>query len=78
MTVIEMITARLKAGGYDGLCYDGCGCLVDDLAPCGNPGIFCEAGHRVDEDGEWVVVAGKQDEKGGIEANRVDKEDATK
>ena len=34
MTVIEIIKHYLKANGYDGLAGNGCGCGLDDLAPC--------------------------------------------
>jgi hypothetical protein len=35
MTVREIITDYLKVNGFDGLCRPGCGCGLDDLAPCG-------------------------------------------
>jgi hypothetical protein len=34
MNVREIVIAHLKAGGFDGLCCDGCGCGLDDLMPC--------------------------------------------
>lgn len=34
MTVREIVIAHLKALGYAGLYTDGCGCPIDDLAPC--------------------------------------------
>lgn len=34
MNVREIITDYLKANGYDGLCTIGCGCGIDNLAPC--------------------------------------------
>jgi hypothetical protein len=48
MTVQEIVTIWLKANGYDGL-YDGngCGCHVDDLAPCVTVYYDCVAGHKV-------------------------------
>lgn len=34
LTVLDMIKAQLRAGGYDGLYYeDRCGCGIDDLSP---------------------------------------------
>ena len=33
----EFVIAALKAGGHDGMINDeGCGCGVDDFAPCGD------------------------------------------
>ena len=34
MTVRDIIIAHLRSIGADGLCCDGCGCGIDDLAPC--------------------------------------------
>jgi len=34
-SVGEIIISKLKEIGADGLCTDGCGCSLDDLAPCG-------------------------------------------
>jgi hypothetical protein len=34
MNVREIVIAHLNAGGFDGLCCDGCGCGLDDLMPC--------------------------------------------
>lgn len=48
ITVLEMIRYYLKEHNYDGLYNEGtCGCLLDDLAPCGCDGIVdCLAGVR--------------------------------
>ena len=35
MNVREMLIKQLKELGADGLCRPGCGCGIDDLAPCG-------------------------------------------
>ena len=68
------LAAQLKAEGYDGLCSPDCGCLVSDLAPCGDLSLPCLPGHRVDIsateecgcDGQgrphWHIVAGKKDQ----------------
>jgi hypothetical protein len=48
MTTREMIAEWLRAHGYDGLCCDECGCLVDNIAPCelwGNA-FECKPGYR--------------------------------
>jgi hypothetical protein len=34
MNVKTMVTDHLRWVGADGLCTDGCGCGIDDLAPC--------------------------------------------
>jgi hypothetical protein len=36
----------LEENGYDGLCYEECGCELEDFMPCGEPSPRCEAGHR--------------------------------
>jgi len=57
MTVKEIVEKHLKENGYDGLYdpNDPCGCPIDALFLCDNPGcIDCEPGYkcRMDED-EW-------------------------
>lgn len=32
--VYEILIDYLKENGFDGLCGDGCGCGIDDFAPC--------------------------------------------
>ncbi len=34
MTVKEIIIEKLTELGADGLCYENCGCGIDDLIPC--------------------------------------------
>ena len=34
MTVKEIIIKALRAGGFDGLCTEECGCTIEDMAPC--------------------------------------------
>jgi len=47
-TVREILDQWLTENGYDGLYTDECGCVVGDLAPCGEPCSFgCRAGHRI-------------------------------
>lgn len=49
-TVLDMVRAALKAGGYDGLfnSHGECACETDDLSPCGD-GLTdeCTAGFKV-------------------------------
>lgn len=46
--VIEIVKAHLVSGGFDGLVMPDaeCGCLLDDLAPCGGDISDCEPGYR--------------------------------
>lgn len=48
MTVKEIVSQCLVDRGFDGLYNDNgeCGCLRDDLAPCGEMSELCEAGYR--------------------------------
>jgi hypothetical protein len=69
MTILEIVREYLKANGYDGLCNPDaeCGCVLDDLMPCSEPGMECQAGHRVkpgpddDPDNEWLIVPGTKE-----------------
>lgn len=51
MNVREIVTAHLKAGGFDGLCCDGCGCGLDSLMPCDGDAMKCVPAKRYDCDG---------------------------
>ena len=45
-TVKSIVAAYLRANGYDGLYWEDCGCLLDDLMPCYREGIeHCEPGY---------------------------------
>lgn len=52
MNVKNIVAEYLKANKYDGLCCLDvpCGCLLEDLAPCGEISEKCRAGHREDVD----------------------------
>ena len=68
--VLGLVRLQLVAGGFDGLYLDGeCGCLVDDLAPCGEVSSDCTAGYRIQggpecakgcENSEHFIVAEKK------------------
>jgi hypothetical protein len=58
MTVREIVRAYLDKHGYDGLYLWGtCGCLKDDLMPCGEPNPLCAPGYKLpgDEGYDWFV-----------------------
>lgn len=47
LTVEEIIIKYLKENKYDGLVYPGeCGCLIEDLCPCGTDFLECVPGHK--------------------------------
>jgi len=52
LTVLEIVKKYLQEHGFDGLRADGndCGCLIDDLAPCGDISERCVAGVRIPYD----------------------------
>jgi hypothetical protein len=60
LTVIEAVKGVILREGFDGLCNldnDGCGCRVDDLAPCGEMNQACELGYEgplLGDDGNWT------------------------
>ena len=41
MSVRDIVKEFLTKNGYDGLCYDGCGCPKDDLMLCGGKQGLC-------------------------------------
>ena len=43
MTVKEIVADWLKEHGCEGLCDDDCGCVLDDLMPCGGEYGKCVA-----------------------------------
>ena len=54
MTAREIIAEWLREHGYDGLYDDcgseGCGCEIDDLAPCEGWVLRCQPGYRRESD----------------------------
>lgn len=51
MNTRQIIQQYLRANGFDGLAADGCGCGIDDLAPCGGDITDCKPAKRFDCDG---------------------------
>ena len=47
-TVLVIVEKWLRKVGYDGLYSHQCACLVGDLAPCGEIGGGCVAGHKIE------------------------------
>lgn len=46
LCVRQIVQKYIRENGYDGLWCDDCACVTDDLAPCGQIGEDCEAGHK--------------------------------
>lgn len=46
--VYDVIAEYMIKNGYNALYYDGCGCSINDLAPCDQSCIFCSFGAMVD------------------------------
>ena len=66
MTMQNIVREWLKANGYDGLCdtHQECGCSVNDLMPCSEPGTECEAGYKKNAGHQtgfdFVIVPGRR------------------
>jgi hypothetical protein len=51
MNVYEIVKQYLKDNGFDGLCTEDCGCLIDDLMPCDSEcALDCEPGYRMEKE----------------------------
>ena len=75
-TVIEIVKAHLVVNGFDGLVQTDaeCGCLLDDLQPCGGDFAACEPGYRGvgREDPEcWAIYRTKAAALKSVEDGRV-------
>jgi len=53
-----MIKHYLIANNFDGVCREGCSCLIDDFAPCGNMEKDCAAGYKKTHSikGMWIIT----------------------
>jgi len=60
-TVQNILYDWLKSHGYGGLFNEDCecGCELEDLAPCCETGLSCEAGYRSEGDGEFDFRIGR-------------------
>ena len=68
MNVKEITEKYLKENGFEGLFDEGgeCGCLLDDLMPCGEGGSACEPGYKLPGNEECDFLIGpKPDTSGG-------------
>ena len=63
MNLIEIVSAGLKANGFDGLVNPkSCGCQVDDLSPGSCISESCVAGYKHAHSrrpADWVISADK-------------------
>ena len=50
MTVVQKITEWLKEIGAEGLCFDECGCSIDDICPCSNNCLECEPAKKISKE----------------------------
>ena len=65
MNVRQIVMAHLKAGGFDGLAVDDCGCGIDDLMPCDGYGIDrCKPANAVPCDGTCFNC--EKENEGGV------------
>ncbi len=69
LTARDILKKSIMDLGYDGLCgdeFDGCGCVLSDLAPCNSDALQCYPGYKVPCDDEcglgckFHIVRGKR------------------
>lgn len=63
MRILKVLAVGLKAEGFGGLVSgDACGCLVDDLSPCGCLHSDCQPGykHTHSVTGDWIISTQKE------------------
>lgn len=57
INIRSIVEQSLDERGYDGLGCEACSCELDDLMPCDEPGMDCEAGYKgPDPEGECDFV----------------------
>jgi hypothetical protein len=65
-TIKEIVKEYLEKNGYDGLYgLPDCGCSVDDLMPCDEPGVNCAPGYygpcMCDDDHRFHIYGDRAD-----------------
>lgn len=63
-TVIDLVRQSLIDAGYDGLYNEDaeCGCLLDDLRPCGNDFAECNPGYKgASTEFDFTIYGSKDD-----------------
>ena len=55
-SALSLLQKALSDMGADGLACDGCGCGIEDLAPCQDNPLGCRAARFDEETGEYVVI----------------------
>jgi hypothetical protein len=66
MDLQEIVKQWLSTHGYDGLFNpdDECGCMHENIMPCGNPLPCCEPGYQQPEpSGKWDFIVGPRKEE---------------
>ena len=58
MIINAMIKHYLIENKFDGVCREGCGCEISELAPCGNMQNDCAAGYKKthSSNGMWIIT----------------------
>ena len=62
MNVKKIVAKYLMENGFEGLCADECGCLLDDLIPCDDYMGHCEPGYKIPNPGgetDWITTTVK-------------------
>jgi hypothetical protein len=66
MDTRDIVAKFLRENGFDGLCGDGCGCGIDDLASCSSESFLeCTPAHKYKMDCENCDSACDLDETTG-------------
>ena len=55
-SALSLLQKALSDMGADGLACDGCGCGIEDLAPCGDNPLGCQAAKFDEETCNFMVI----------------------